>query len=281
MTPPGAPDGEHLDAATVIPGGWQRRTTLRDGTNVLLRQIGPQDRDRLAAALRELSPTSRYLRFREDLTEFTPEQLTYLTEVDHVDHEAIVAIDLDRPEHPGIGVARCIREPYEHHVAEVAVTVADRYHGRGAATLLLGALASRAGEEGVEVFRHYVLAGNEGMLDVLHDLGASGELEADGVWRVDLQLPRRSSDLPDTPAGRAFMVAAKDHLRLSSILRPVLKLLALAPETSRPEPVGAEHEPEEQGDELTRWLVDREQHASPGPRRGRERRRRPRASRPR
>lgn len=265
MTPPSAPDPEHLDAAIVAPDRWQRRTTLRDGTKVLLRQIRPQDRDRLVAGLSELSPASRYLRFHEDLTEFSPEQLRYLTEIDHVDHEAIVALDLDRPEHPGVGVARYIREPFDRQVAEVAVTVADRYHGRGAATLLLGALAARAGEEDVEVFRHYVLAGNEAMLEVLHELGASGELEADGVWQVDLQLPQRPSDLPDSPAGRTFMAAAKEHVRLASLLRPVLKLLAFAPETSRPDDIASGSGPEERDDELTRWLADREQRAAHWP----------------
>jgi RimJ/RimL family protein N-acetyltransferase len=261
MTTTSATDQQHLDAATVVRGRWQRRATLRDGTAVLLRQIRPQDRAQLAAGLRALSPESRYLRFHEDLVEFTPEQLTYLTEVDHADHEAIVAIDLDRPEDPGIGVARFIRDPFEREVAEAAVTVADRYQGQGAGTLLLGALAARAREEGIEVFRHYVLARNEAMLEVFDHLGASRELEADGLWRVDLALPKRASDLPDSPAGRAFMVVARERFRLVSLLRPVLRLLALGPEASRWARLGTREGPEEGGDELTRWLADREQRA--------------------
>ena len=265
MTTRLATDPDHLDAATVAPGGWQRRATLRDGTAVLLRQIRPQDRDRLAAGLRELSSASRFLRFHEDLTEFTPEQLTYLTEVDHIDHEAIVAIDLDRPEHPGIGVARFIRDPFERALAEAAVTVADRYHGQGAATLLLGALAARAREEDIQVFRHYVLARNEAMLEVLRHLGATCELEANGLWRVDLGLPKRASDLPDSPAGRAFVAGAKDHIRLSRLLRPALHLLAFAPEAFRPHHLEAWNEPEVRDDELARWLADREHRAAHWP----------------
>lgn len=265
MTTGSVTDPQDLDAALVTPGGWHRRATLRDGTAVLLRQIRPQDRDRLAAGLRELSSESRYLRFHEDRSEFTPEQLTYLTEVDHVDHEAIVAVDLDHPDHPGIGVARFIREPYERQVAEVAITVADRYHGRGAGTLLLGALAARAREEDIEVFRHYVLARNEAMLDVLTDLGATCELEASGLWRVDLELPKRTGDLPDSPAGRAFMAAAKERFRLASLLRPVLRLLAFGAEESRPVDPEAWDQPEEWGEELTRWLADRERRAAHWP----------------
>lgn len=262
MTTPSATDPQPLDAAEVAPGAWQRRATLRDGAEVLLRQIRPQDRDRLAAGLRELSPESRYLRFHEDRTEFTPEQLAYLTEVDHVDHEAIVAVDLDEPAHPGIGVARFIREPYERQVAEVAVTVADRYHGRGAGTLLLGALAARAREQGIEVFRHYVLARNEAMLNVLIDLGATCELEANGLWRVDLELPSSAGDLPDSPAGGAFMAAAKERFRLASLLPPVLRLLSVGAVESHGE---AWDEPEDWDEELTRWLADRERRAAHWP----------------
>jgi RimJ/RimL family protein N-acetyltransferase len=261
MTTTSATDQPHLDVATVVRGRWQRRATLRDGTAVLLRQIRPQDRDELAAGLRALSPESRFLRFHEDLVEFTPEQLAYLTEVDHVDHEAIVAIDLDRPEDPGIGVARFIRDPFEREIAEAAVTVADRYHGQGAGTLLLGALAARAREENIGGFRHYVLARNEAMLEVFDHLGATRELEADGLWRVDLALPTRASDLPDSPAGRAFMVVAKERFRLVSLLRPALRLLALGPETSRSARLRTREGPDEGGDDLTRWLADREQRA--------------------
>jgi RimJ/RimL family protein N-acetyltransferase len=265
MTTRSPADPQALDTATVGPGAWQRHTTLRDGTAVLLRQIRPQDRERLAAGLRELSPASRYLRFHDDLHEFTSEQLTYLTEVDHVDHEAIVAIDLDRPEHPGIGVARFIRDPFERQVAEAAVTVADRYQGRGAATLMLGALAARAREEDVEVFRHYVLAHNEAMLEVFDHLGATRELEVGGLWRVDLELPTRASDLPDSPAGRAFMAAARERFRLVTLLRPVLRLLAFGPEAAHPDRPGTWDEPDERGDELTRWLADREQRGAHWP----------------
>jgi RimJ/RimL family protein N-acetyltransferase len=260
MTTPSKTDQRHLPVEVVAPGGWHRHATLRDGTAVLLRQIRPEDRDRLAAGLRELSPTSRYLRFHRNLTEFTPEQLTYLTEVDHLDHEAIVAIDLDRADNPGLGVARFIRDPFERQVAEAAVTVADRYQGQGAATLLLGAVAARAREVGIEVFRHHVLTRNATMLEVFDHLGATRELAADGLWRVDLPLPRRARDLPDTPAGRAFLAATKDRLRLADVVRPVSRLLPFGA-ASIPERSVEPEEPEEQGDALVRWLADRDHRA--------------------
>jgi GNAT superfamily N-acetyltransferase len=200
---------------------WWRRTELRDGTRVLLRQIRPSDRDRLAAGMHRLSPAARYLRCHTRGDELTPAQLDYLTRVDHVDHEAIVALDVDRPQRPGVGVARYIREPYEPEIAEAAVTVADEYHGLGAGTLLLGALAARARDNGIVVFRNYVLDGNDAMLQVFDDLGARREREPEGLWRVDLDLPDDDEQPPASGASRAFVEVARDDRGLISLVPPI------------------------------------------------------------
>jgi GNAT superfamily N-acetyltransferase len=221
MTTHGAAAHDPIDPTAVLPEAWERRTRLRDGTHVLLRQIRPEDRQRLAEGLRRLSPASRYLRFHAAIDQLSDTQLDYLTDVDHHDHEAIVAVDLDRPGYPGIGVARFIREPFEPEVAEAAITVADEYHGQGAGTLLLGALAGRAREEGVAVFRNYVLEGNHGMLEVFDHLGAHRERETDGLWRVDLDVPEDEHHVPDSGAGRAFLEIARAERTLASLFPPV------------------------------------------------------------
>ena len=200
---------------------FARRTRLRDGTNVLLRPIRSTDRARLEAGLQRLSPASRYLRFHTTVDELTDEQLRYLTEVDQHDHVAIVALDLDHPDEPGVGVARFIREPYEPHVAEAAITVADRYQGQGAGTILLGALAHRARDEDVAVFRNYVLDGNHARLEVFDHLGAHRERESPELWRVDLEVPVDDASVPDSGAGRAFLALAREQRRLTSILPPI------------------------------------------------------------
>jgi GNAT superfamily N-acetyltransferase len=260
---PSAPDD--LAPDTVLPQAWSRRTKLRDGTPVLIRQIRPEDRDRLAEGLQRLSPASRYLRFHTMIDALTDEQLDYLTDVDHEDHEAIVALDLERLETPGIGVARYIREADDPEVAEAAITVADEYHGQGAGTMLLGALASRARRNGIRIFRNYVLGHNQAMLEVFDHLGADRHLEAEGLWCVDLPLPEDEDDLPHSEAGRAFMAAARGGYRLSSLFPPVwgrLRRRGAAPDTpTAPEADAApqiEDELAELHDELDDWLDVRE-----------------------
>jgi GNAT superfamily N-acetyltransferase len=209
------------DPFVPLPDEWARRTVLRDGTDVLLRSIRPEDAERLVEGLRQLSPSSRYLRFHAAVESLSKEQIEYLTEVDHHDHEAIVALDLGRRDRPGVGVARYIREVYEPEVAEAAITVADAYQGQGAGTLLLGALAGRAREAGIEVFRNYVLDGNHAMLEVFDHLGAHRELETDGMWRVDLRVPASEDETTESPAGRAFLEIARQDRTLVSLFPPI------------------------------------------------------------
>lgn len=209
---------------------WHRDAKLRDGTKVLIRQIRPSDRTRLEAGMAELSAASRYLRFHANVTTLSEEQLDYLTQVDHVDHEALIALDLRHRDRPGIGVARYIREPYERDVAEAAITVIDTYHGQGAGTILLGALAARARENDVRVFRNYVLEGNHAMLEVFDHLGAERHWqEASGLWCVDLEVPTADGEaLPDSAAGRAFLQAARGERggRLVQLFPPVWDLVS-------------------------------------------------------
>src|SRR4051794_1367788 len=123
---------------------WAER--LRDGEPILIRPIRPEDREELAAGMERLSPESRYRRFFTPTSGLSPTELSYLTEVDHHDHEALVAVE-PGTEH-GIGVARFVRSPADDELAEVAVAVADSWHNRGVATALLARLAERAREEG-------------------------------------------------------------------------------------------------------------------------------------
>ncbi len=69
--------------------------TLRDGTTLLVRPIAPGDKDALQRGIEELSDDSRYRRFLAASPRLSDAQLRYLTEVDHHDHEALVALTED------------------------------------------------------------------------------------------------------------------------------------------------------------------------------------------
>lgn len=227
---------------------------------MLLRHIEPEDRERLAEGVRRLSPRSRYLRFHTALRELSDAQLTYLTEVDGRDHAAWIAIDEDAPEVPGVGVARYVRVQDEPTIAEAAITVADEYQGRGAGTLLLGVLAGSARANGIAIFRNYVLAENRAMLDVFDGLGAHRELEAPGLYRVDLALPSPDETVPESPAGRAFQAAARGDLVMGRSFPPVFFRRRAREDGAAGEIVGLPDQAE-----LEAWLQDREHRGQPDP----------------
>src|SRR5215213_4192849 len=140
--------------------------TLRDGTTVRVRPIEPGDRRALVDAFERLSPETRYRRFFAPVNELSPRVLDHLTQVDHADHEALVAIDRAGAI---VAVARFVRTaPAE---AEPAVVVADDWQRRGLGGRLLGLLARRARQEGIEVFRAPVLARNRDAIALFRRLG--------------------------------------------------------------------------------------------------------------
>jgi GNAT superfamily N-acetyltransferase len=142
---------------------------LRDGHSVLIRPGGPEDRELLLAGFERLGPESRYERFLAPMAELTDDIVTYLTDVDHHDHEALAAIDAATG--AGVGVARFIRCEGRPDTAEAAVTVIDDWQGRGVGTALLDLLAKRAREEGVVRFTALLLAENREMLELLESIG--------------------------------------------------------------------------------------------------------------
>jgi len=168
------------------------RTQLRDGETVVIRPLEPEDRELIRSGFERLSERSRYLRFQTPLTELSDAQLSHLTDVDHHNHEALVALDPDSDE--GIGVARFVR--IGEKVAECAIVVADDWQNKGLGTELLERLVERAREEGVERFTALVLAGNTDALRLLQRLG-------DTVWRsegsqleLEIELPEQAKSSP-------------------------------------------------------------------------------------
>lgn len=198
--------------STVDPEFFRRRTTevvLRDGTRVRLRPILPEDKALLVEGFQRLSPESRYRRFMAPVQKLTDDQLRYLTEIDHVDHFAWIALDLDQPAHPGMGTARYVRIPEEPDVAEAAVTVIDDYQGRGLGTLLLEALGAVALENGIRRFRGYALEDNRPMREVLASMGASTAHDSPGLLRVEVDLPARAEELKDSALAKVLRAVAR------------------------------------------------------------------------
>ncbi|MFN2464750.1 MAG: N-acetyltransferase family protein [Candidatus Dormibacteria bacterium] len=187
-------------------------SVLRDGTHVGFRPIRPGDKRWLRQGMREMSPESRYRRFFSAVEELSEDQLRYFTEVDQESHVAWVAT---LPDEGGkaVGVSRFVCLPADPEGAEAAVTVIDTYQHRGIGRALLLVITREAIARGVKRFVMFVLGENEGMLSLLHEVGAVHDGMHDGVHEFHVPLPERVEDIDQTAAPRVLRVAAEGNLR--------------------------------------------------------------------
>jgi GNAT superfamily N-acetyltransferase len=194
--------------------------TIRDGSEIVLRPIRPDDKDQIMRGFEHFSPESRYKRFLAPVNELRPRDLQYLTEVDHHDHEAIVA---HTREGEPLGVARYVKTNGD--TAEAAVAVADDWQGQGVGTALLTRLAERASEEGVARFTATCLATNQDMLDLLRDLGPVRVVNTgNGVVEATIELP--PSGEREAPLRQILRRAAAGDLEVR--LAALMERLSLA-----------------------------------------------------
>ncbi len=191
-----------------------------------IRAVRSDDGPGFAEAFEQLSETSRYRRFFSVKPHLSEQSLAYFTDVDHRDHEAVVAVAPDSGKL--VGVARFIRDPREPDQAEVAVTVIDSWQRRGLGTALLHNLAQRAAQEDIREFTADILAENRPMLTLARRLGQA-ETTSNGTTvsaRIDLTEATEQEAGTDGDDGHDLLRAAArgECIGLSTNLREWLDL---------------------------------------------------------
>jgi acetyltransferase len=158
------------------PAQLVQLVTLRDGATVTLRPIRPEDAAIEADFVRNLSDESRYYRFMDHLRELPPKMLSHFTEVDYLDHMALIATADDHGTEKQIGVARYILIPGTLQ-CEFALVVADEWQRHGVGTLLLQQLIAAARVRGLTLMFGEVLPANNKMLALTRRLGFSSSFD--------------------------------------------------------------------------------------------------------
>lgn len=134
-----------------------------------VRPLTRADRDRLAAAFGRMSERSRLRRFLGPKPKLSGPELTYLTDVDHVTHEALAAVDPD--DGAIVGVARYAMEPDAPGTADMALFVVDAWQGQGIGTTLGSRLVTRADANGIARLTATTFADNRAARAVMRKLG--------------------------------------------------------------------------------------------------------------
>ncbi len=148
---------------------------LRDGRSVLVRPVLPPDASMHRAFVRAMSPTTRRNRFHAGVADLPDAVLRYLTEVDYVDHLALVGEVEEATGARQVAEARWVRREDEPDTADFAIAIADDCQHGGLGNALLDMLQRSAAARGIDRLCGHVLRNN---------LRMSRWLEARG-WRMD------------------------------------------------------------------------------------------------
>jgi RimJ/RimL family protein N-acetyltransferase len=143
---------------------------LRDGREVMLREIQAEDKEGMLAAFHRLSADSRYTRFMMAIREPSPAMLEAATHPMPDRDFALVAVSSDAGADNIVAGARYVQAPGSD-TCEFAVTVADDWHGLGLASRLLEILIASAAARGLQSMEGYVLAINTPMRRLARRLG--------------------------------------------------------------------------------------------------------------
>ena len=149
--------------------------TMRDGTQVLIRSIRPEDETLMVAFHERLSERSVYMRYFESLSfkaRTAHARLSRICFVDPQQETVLVAVHSDR----GTGsqrilaVARLTKLP-DGTTAEIAALVSDDHQGRGLGTELLRRLLQMAPKQGIRRINAEMLRDNILMQSIARKLG--------------------------------------------------------------------------------------------------------------
>jgi RimJ/RimL family protein N-acetyltransferase len=163
-----------------------------------------------------MSAESRRRRFLSSKHELTPRELTFFTEIDHVDHEAIAAVD--QRDGTLVGVARYVRFADQPEAADVAVGVADDLHRMGIGTELASRLVERARANGITVLTATTLSENRPARALLRRLGFRSRKRQGVAIELELKIePSRDHPMPRSPIRARSRLPSTPHQPITQI----------------------------------------------------------------
>ena len=156
--------------------------TLKNGVAVTIRDLRPDDRGRMAKAIRNLDRESIYTRLFSYRSELTEAGLDRIMQFDSESEVVLVVTIGAGADETVIGSGRYVVSSAEQgeRSAEVAFMVEEDYHGLGIAGRVLRHLAEIAREHGIASLEAEVLAMNAAMLAVFERSGLPMQKRREG-----------------------------------------------------------------------------------------------------
>ncbi len=172
---------------TPYPTRYVTPWRLKDGTEVILRPIRPEDEPLEHEMLTTLSEETLRGRFFQVIKSITHEMLTRYCNIDYDREMAIVGEVREGEKRRIIGIGRLIIEP-DFKKGEFAVVVHDDYQRKGLGYKLVDTVIGIAQEKELHKIYGIVLTDNKAMLRICDELGFKTRDLSDGTTWVELSL---------------------------------------------------------------------------------------------
>lgn len=148
---------------------YAARERLRDGSQVEIRALRPEDEATMLAAIERTSAQSLQRRFFVMKRHFSEKERAFFMNVDFKNHVAIVALAEEGDCTVIAGGGRYI--VFEPGQAEMAFVVIDAWQGKGIGSILMRHLAKLANDAGLQELTAEVLHENAAMRKVFEKFG--------------------------------------------------------------------------------------------------------------
>src|SRR5665647_1795378 len=195
---------EHL-AIGAYPNKYEILWLLKNGQEVLLRPIKPEDEPMWLEMFKSLSEESIRYRFFQMLKDTPHEVRVRYCNIDYDREIALVAEMMENGKRKILGVSRLSIEPDEKS-SEMAFLVSDYWQGLGLGTKMVDYVLDIAKEKGIENVTAIILQDNYRALSLTKKMGFSIEYLTDGTVKATLNLKGEDIDfrcaqlkLPEPP----------------------------------------------------------------------------------
>jgi acetyltransferase len=155
---------------TPYPMRYVTRWHLRNGTEVLLRPIKPEDEPLEHEMFTTLSEATLRERFYYPIKNITHEMHARFCNIDYDREMAIVAETREKGKKRIIGISSFVIEP-DSRQCEFSIIIHDDYQGQGLAAKLVDIIIGIADEKGLEEFYGYIEPKNHKMVNLTAKFG--------------------------------------------------------------------------------------------------------------
>ena len=177
---------EHL-AIRPYPTKYIKKCRLRDGGEVLLRPIRPEDEPLISDLFGTFSEETMRFRFFRVIRDITHEMLVSFCNIDYSREMTIVAEGSDDGQKRIMGMARLVVEP-DGERGEIAIVVGDPWQNRGLGTRLLDHIIEVGRDMGLKILFGEILAENTRMLHLCYKKGFKVERVDEENYSASLEL---------------------------------------------------------------------------------------------